>query len=75
MHCFMFIEDISRKRDKLMKRMCILNAITLIVSVVSIIIGIVQITESGGKFPYNAGGAIIGGIMVCIALLSDNRML
>ena len=56
-----------------MKRMMILTGITLIVSVVSIIIGIVQITESGGKFPYNAGGGIIGGIMVCTLKFQNFR--
>ena len=63
----MFVEDMSPKRDKLLKRMCILTSITLIVSIASIIVGIVQVAQSGGKFPYNAGGGIIGGIMVSIA--------
>ncbi|XP_060579232.1 uncharacterized protein LOC132736160 [Ruditapes philippinarum] len=56
------------ERIRLTRRICILGWIMLIISIVSIVVGLasVSVTESQREFPFTAGGAMIAGIPAMI---------
>lgn len=57
------MEDEAEERLVVLKRMCKLSCVILTVAVATLLVGIMALTYSGGKFPFNAGGAIIAGIV------------
>ncbi|XP_045161084.2 uncharacterized protein LOC123526138 isoform X1 [Mercenaria mercenaria] len=57
-------QGIEGKRSRLTRRICILAGVTLLMSLVAIIVGIVSVAVSGSAsdFPFSAGAAMVAGI-------------
>ena len=63
----MYIES---EKLAVLKRMCRLSCVILLFAFVTLFVGIIAVTQSGGKFPFNVGGGIIAGIVVRFSNLS-----
>lgn len=68
------ISDFDR-RETLLWRMCRLSAAMLLLSAASLTVGIISIATSDGKFPFNAGGAIVAGVMALLMSVCPMCML
>lgn len=64
-----FEDPVLQERSKALRRMCILSAVMMVMSVTSLVIGAAAVQTSDGKFPFNAGGAIIAGILALLMSL------
>ncbi|XP_053380591.1 uncharacterized protein LOC123560099 isoform X1 [Mercenaria mercenaria] len=63
------------RRETVLRRMCKLSVVVLFVGLASLLVGIIAVVYSGSKFPYNAGGGIIAGIVACLLSICPMCML
>ncbi|XP_045161086.2 uncharacterized protein LOC123526137 [Mercenaria mercenaria] len=68
------VQGIEGKRTRLTRRICILAGVTLLMSLVAIVVGVVSVAVSGPDFPFRAGAAMIAGIPTFLLALCSMCM-
>ncbi|XP_060592760.1 uncharacterized protein LOC132747405 [Ruditapes philippinarum] len=60
---------LALRREKRLRAMCYCSILTIFVSIFAIVVGILAILNSNGKFPYSmGGGAIAGGMAIFLTI-------